>query len=68
MRWRELTGQRDPDAGVDGLLRDFGREAGPADDDFVLPAATNDDATSNESFLFLTLWLWVASWSWAVTW
>ena len=31
MRWRELTGQRDPDAGVDGLLRDFGREGNQQD-------------------------------------
>ena len=32
MRWRELTCQRDPDAGVDGLLRDFGREVDQDDD------------------------------------
>ena len=33
VRWRELTGQRDPDAGVDGLLRDFGREVNQEDDE-----------------------------------
>ena len=32
VRWRELTGQRDPDAGVDGLLRDFGREVNQDDE------------------------------------